>query len=345
MVGSMKAVVLDAFHQDFTIREMPIPEIGSDEVLIKVMASGICGTDIHIQGGKIESVKPPYTPGHETAGILVEKGSDVSGFEIGDHVIVAIDIVCHRCRFCLEKRENLCQDLVRIGFERNGGHAQYLACPAENLVKISKKIAFEKAAIIADAVACMYHAIKNQGAVKQGSRVCILGIGGLGMQGVQITKELGGTVYCTSRQDKKLEIAKTLGADALINTACTDLQSHIVELTDGEMCDVVFDNIGIESSIMQSLSILKPGGKVIIVGYLDESFKAPYMDMMMHEKEIIGIRGSRRADLVEAVRLIEDGKIDPHVYKTYPLGKFNEAICDLREGRSLGRTVIFPQEV
>ena len=114
----------------------------------------------------------------------------------------------------------------------------------------------------------MYHAFKTQGNVRAGDKVCIMGIGGLGLQGLQIGKLFGAEVYCTSRQEKKLKIAKKFGADGLINTKVSDLNEEIAMITDGEMCDVVFDNIGIESSIEQGLCICRPGGKVIIVGYL-----------------------------------------------------------------------------
>jgi propanol-preferring alcohol dehydrogenase len=114
---------------------------------------------------------------------------------------------------------------------------------------VSPALPFEKAALIPDSVSCMYHAIKTQGNVRAGEKVLILGIGGLGIQGVQIAKYFGAEVFCTSRQDEKLKIAEEFGADHKINTKTTDLYREISRLTNGEMCDVVFDNIGIASSI------------------------------------------------------------------------------------------------
>lgn len=173
-----------------------------------------------------------------------------------------------------------------------------------------------------------------------GSKVLILGAGGLGLQGVQIAKQFGAWVCVTSRHNEKLDIAKNLGADEGINTKTTDLQEEIVKLTGGEMLDVVFDNIGLLNTVQESMSLLRPGGKLILVGYNEKQFLVNYQDVINREKEIIGIRGSVRQDLTEVIKLVEQGKIKPFIHKTYPLEKINEALTELREGRTLGRTVI-----
>lgn len=337
---TMKAAVLEEFKKELVIKEIPIPVPKRGEVLIKVRASGLCGTDLHIQDGRLPTIKLPYVPGHETAGEVWAIGEDVEGFEIGDRVIVAIDILCNTCRFCTTGRGNLCVNLTRLGFERDGGHQEYMIAPATNLLKFNDKVPFEKAAIIPDAVACMYHAIKNQAQVRATDRICILGVGGLGFQGIQIAKHFGAEVFCTSRNDEKLETAKKFGADHIINTSKQDLYEYIKDTTSGEMCDAVFDNIGISSSIQTGLDICRPGGKVIIVGYSEDTFQAELQSTAMKEKEIIGIRGSNRRDLVETIRLVEKGIIDPYIYKTYALEDINLALEELKEGKSLGRTVL-----
>lgn len=340
----MKAAVLEEFHKEFIIRELEVPSPKRDEVLVKVRASGICGTDLHIQDGRLSTIKLPHVPGHEIAGEVWAVGDEVKGFDKGDAVIVAIDIICNNCRYCQTGRGNLCNHLIRIGFERNGGHEEFVVVPSSNLVKFNKKVPFEKAAIIPDAVACMYHAIKNQGQVRATDKICILGVGGLGFQGIQIAKYFGAEVYCTSRKDEKLRIADAFGSDCSINTEKQDLFETIKEKTFGEMCDVVFDNIGNEESIQASLDICRPGGKVIMVGYSKESFRANYQSTAMKEKEIIGIRGSNRRDIIEVTRLVEAGVIDPFVTKTYPLEEINQAMQDLRQGKSPGRTVLVMNE-
>lgn len=333
-----RAAFLKEFNKEFVIENVPVPKPGRDEALVRVRASGLCGTDIHIQEGKISTVKLPYTPGHEMAGEIYELGEEVNNVKVGDHVTVHLDIPCKICRFCRTGRPNLCKNLVRIGFERNGSHQEYAVVPAENVFKISPSMPFEHAAIIPDAIACTYHSIK--GKVQAGDRVCIMGVGGLGFHAVQIAKIFGAEVIATSRKNEKLDLSKEFGADYVINTAKTDLTQEVRRITDGEMCDVVFDNIGLESTIQQSLDICRPGGKVIVVGYTDETFRVNYQDVMKYEKEIIGIRGSTPQEMIEVIRMVESGKIIPYVYKTYSLSEINEAIKDLKEGRSPGRTVI-----
>ncbi len=338
----MKAAILKKYNSDFEIEDIDVPIPHKDEILIKVRASGLCGTDLHIQEGKIPTVKLPFIPGHETAGEIEELGENVTGFNKGDHVVIAIDIICGKCRFCLTGRENLCRDLTRIGFERNGGHAEYVVVPKEVVHKIDKGVPFDQAAIIPDAVACMYHAFKSQGKVTANQKICILGLGGLGFQGIQLAKLFGAEVFCTSRQEEKIQIAERYDPDGLINTQKQDLFEEIGRLTKNEMCDVVFDNIGIQSSIQESINITRPGGKVIVVGYIDPTFVVNYQNVMLNEKEIIGMRGSTRQDLIEAVSLVEKRKIIPFVYKQHSLLDINIAMEEMRKGLSFGRTVLIP---
>lgn len=340
----MLAAVMREFHKDLSLEEIPIPKPGRGEVLVKVMASGLCASDLHLQDGKIASCRLPYVPGHEMAGVIVQLGDEVEGLETGDHIVAGIDIICGNCRFCRKGETNRCTGLVRIGFERNGSHEQYCVIPAANAFKISENVPFEQACILPDAVACTYHSIKTQGKVTAGDRVLILGVGGLGLQAVQIAKHFGAEVFATSRQDKKLEIAKSFGADHVINTKTANLYEEIVRLTDGEMLDVVFDNIGIETSVEESLQLVCKGGKVVVVGYSDENFVCNFQDLVIKEKEVIGIRGSTRQDLAEAICLVEKGIVVPYIYKTYPLREINEALSSLRNGGALGRTVVLPHE-
>ena len=263
---TMKSAVLRQFGQPLVIEEKPIPVPGSGEVLVKVCASGLCVSDLHIQDGMIGTVRLPYTPGHEMAGIVAQVGEGVTAVDIGDHVVGAIDITCGTCKYCLGGRTNLCRNLVRVGFERDGSHEEYCVIPAANAFKVANWVSFDQMTSITDAVGCMYNAIKNRAKVQPGHRVLILGTGGLGMNAIQIAKIFGAEVYATSRQKEKLDISLEMGADAAINTKEQNLYDEIVRLTNGEMCDVVIDNIGIKSSINESLRLVCPGGRVVVAG-------------------------------------------------------------------------------
>ncbi|MEW6549395.1 MAG: zinc-binding dehydrogenase [Spirochaetota bacterium] len=336
----MKSAILRHFGRPLEIEEKPIPSPGPGEVLVKVCASGLCVSDLHIQDGIIGTVRLPYTPGHEMAGIISQVGEGVTRVRPGDHVVCAIDITCGNCKYCLSGRTNLCKNLVRVGFERDGSHQEFCVIPSANAFKVADWVPFDQLTSITDAVGCMYNALKNRAKIQPGTRVLILGTGGLGMNAIQIAKIFGATVYATSRQKEKLDISLEMGADAVINTKEQDLHGEIVRLTDGEMCDVVIDNIGIKSSINDALKLVCAGGKVIVSGYNDPCFEADYQDIMKFEKEILGMRGMTKLDLVEVIGLVEAGKIVPFIYMSIPFERINEGLEMLRTGKAKGRVVL-----
>lgn len=344
MKGMMKAAVLKQFGQPLVIEEKPIPEPGPGEVLVRVRASGLCVSDIHIQDGIIKTVKLPYTPGHEMAGEVAALGSGVTRLAVGDHIVAAIDIICGNCRYCLSGRTNLCQSLVRIGFERDGSHEEYCVIPEQNAFPVANWIPFEQVTGLPDAVGCMYNAIKNRAKVAPGDRVLILGTGGLGMNAIQIAKMFGAEVYATSRRTEKLQLSIQMGADAVINTSTANLHEEVARLTSGQMCDVVIDNIGIKSSIGQALDIVCSGGKVIVSGYNDPVFEADFQDVMKFEKEIIGMRGMTRKDLADVIHLVEMKRLVPYVYKTLPFDQINDGLAILRSGTAKGRVVLMMED-
>ncbi len=342
MTGKMKAAVLKKFGSPLTVETMDIPLPGPDEVLVKVMASGLCVSDVHIQDGIISSVRVPYIPGHEMAGVVAELGENVkeNGLKIGQHVVCGIDIVCGKCTLCRMGRENLCRERVRVGFERNGSHAEYAVVPYTNLFPISESIPFEQAAIIPDAVACMYHAMRHQGQVQQGSKVLFYGTGALGLQGVQLAKVFGCEIFAAARTQAKLDKAAQFGAAHLINTRRQDLYAEINGQTGGEMCDVIFDLVGNTDTVDMLLKCVRPGGKLVALAYGEDHFTVNCQELVIQEKEVLGIRGSTRQDLMDSIKLVESGKIVPYVSKTYSLDQINEALDSLRACQSLGRSAI-----
>ena len=337
----MKAAVLREFNQPLNIETLPMPEPQPGEALVKIMASGLCMTDCHIQDGIISSVRLPYIPGHEMAGIIEEFGPATyhKGLDVGDHVICGIDLACGSCALCRSKRENLCLKRVRIGFERNGSHAEYAVVPVHNLHKIADHVPFEQAAIIPDAVACMYHSIVDSARARQGETALVFGVGGLGLQGIQMLKHLGLTVVASGRTDAKLQLAKDFGADYTINTLQQDLSSAVMNITRGLGCDLAFDLAG-TGRYDELLRSVRPGGKIIALAYAAESFQGNFQEMVIKEKEIIGVRGSTTQNLIDCINLVEEGIIVPAVSRTYPLEQINDALANLRSGRSLGRSVL-----
>ena len=233
---------------------------------------------------------------------------------------------------------------MRVGFERDGSHAQYALVPAANLYPIADHVPFDQAAILPDAVACMYHAIADVARVSPGERALVYGIGGLGLQGVQLLKRFGATIFAAGRTKAKLELAERLGVDALIQTSTEDLQSAVLSLTEGYGADVAFDLVGNDESCDLMLSCVRPGGRVVSLAYAVDRFSGNYQEMVIKEKEILGVRGSTRQNMLDVIDLVERGEIAPIVTAHYNLAEINEALDALRESRGLGRSVLLMED-
>jgi D-arabinose 1-dehydrogenase-like Zn-dependent alcohol dehydrogenase len=324
MSQTMRAVVVSRYGGSLEAATRPMPRIAPGEVLVRVRASGLCSTDLHLLSGRQPLGELPRIVGHELAGDVVEVGAGVTEWRIGDRVTAAIDVTCGRCRHCRSGNTQRCRTMTRIGFERDGGHADYVAVPAANLVALPPEISYEGAAILPDAVACMYHSLIHQGNIGIGQRVLILGVGGLGIHGVQIAKSAGADVLATSRRPQRLALAERYGAIA-IDTARGSLDAAVAKLTDGEGVDVVADNIGTRESVRQGLALLRPGGRFLVVA------------LFKHEQQIIGCRGSTKQDLIDVVDLVRKGRVTPILGASYPLARIREAAGRLESGHLSGR--------
>ena len=336
---TMKAIAVTQYGGKLTIIEAPVPRPGPNEVLVHVRASGLCSTDTHLLNGKQPLGSLPRILGHETAGDIVELGSNVNNWHINDRVTVGVDVTCGVCRFCLSGQTQLCMHKVRLGFERDGGHCEYVTVPTTNLVHIPESISYEQASILPDAVACTYHSLVGQGKLALGQIIVILGVGGLGIHGVQIAVRAGAKVIATSRRPDRLKMAEKYGAIP-VNTNTQSLDAVVKELTGGEGVDVIMDNIGNNASIAQGIKILRPGGKFLVVAYLEDTFQIPSIPLFSQEFEFIGCRGSTRKDLVDVVHCVEEGIIEPVIGARFDLEEIDQAVECLENSQMIGRIVL-----
>lgn len=339
MTETMRAVVVPRYHGELEVMSRPVPRPAPGEVLLRVHASGLCSTDLHLLQGRMLLGELPRIVGHESAGEVVALGDGVSDWKIGDRATVAIDVVCGACRHCLTGQMQRCTAMKRIGFERDGGHTEYLALPAANLAAIPPELDYAAAAILPDAVACMYHSLICQGKVGIGQKVLILGVGGLGIHGVQIARMAGAQVMATSRREERLKLAEQFGA-VPVNPTWQSPKDLVAEFTHHEGVDVVVDNIGNRASVLEGLSLLRPGGKFLVVGYLDEMLEFPSIPLFKTELEIIGCRGSTKQDLIEVIRLVQQGQLTPVIGAHYPLEQIRTATERLTNGDLVGRIVL-----
>jgi len=339
MAETMRALVVARYGGRLELADRPVPRPGSGEVLVRVRASGLCGTDVHLLSGRMPLGELPRILGHETAGDVVELGPAAAGWAVGDRVIVAIDVVCGQCRHCLGGHTQRCKAMRRIGFERDGGHAEYVAVPAVNLIRLPDGLGYEAAAILPDAVACMYHSLICQGQVRPDQTVLILGAGGLGIHGVQVARWVGAAVIATSRRAERLRMAEQHGAIP-VNPATHSLADAVMGHTRGEGVDVVVDTVGTRASVREALSLLCPGGKLLVVAYVDETFEVPAIPLFKPEREIIGCRGASKQDLVEVVQLTAAGQLAPVIGARYSLEEAATAAERLAAGDVVGRIVL-----
>jgi len=337
----MKTLILEAYNHPLRLIERERPLLDQDEVLLKVRACGICQTDLKIIRGEIPPpiVTLPHILGHEVAGEVVALGDKVSGIRTGDLGVVYSYVTCHACERCMTGRENICNSVRRVGFELDGGFAEYLKIPAYNFCSFRKDLPLHQMAILPDAIGTTYHAVMTQSGIKAGQNMLIVGSGGLGIHALQFAKLCGARVLVVDRDQNALTLARQYGADETLSPE--EAPSRIADLTQGEGVDVVIEIVGSPETLSWSLPSLKRGGRLIIVGYAPGR-PFPLDTMLMHyrEYEIVGCRFVTKAELLQIIKLVEQGKITPVVTKTYPFEQANEALNDLRDQRSIGRTVL-----
>jgi len=337
-------MVLREFHQPFVPAEMPRPSIGPGELLIKVKGCGVCYTDVKIASGLTPDIPLPRVLGHEVAGEVAGLGEGVKNFREGDRVSLYFYLNCGKCEYCRQQRENLCVNLrARIGFQWDGGYAEYTKVPATHAFPIPPAVSFEEAAILTDAVATPLHALREQAQLQAGETLVIIGAGGLGLQAVQIGKLLGARVLSVDLEEKRLAMAKALGAEKTFQGTGKDLEDSILAYTQGRGVDTVLDLVGKNETLHSSLAVLKKGGKLVLVGYsFDQPFSIFPAVIMRGEFRIIGSRACRLRNLEEVIDLVAAKKIKPLVTETFPLEQVNEVHARLKRNEILGRVVLRP---
>jgi 2-desacetyl-2-hydroxyethyl bacteriochlorophyllide A dehydrogenase len=339
----MKALVLRDYNKDMFLEDVADPIPGPLDIILRVKACGVCGTDLKILSGRIPPpiVTLPHTPGHEIAGEVVAIGSAVKNISVGQKGIVYFYVGCKDCEMCRTGRENVCFSIRRLGFELPGGFAELVKMPAYNFCPFREGISLHEIAILPDAVATPYHALKTMAGVKAGQDVLIMGVGGLGIHAVQIAKLMGARVFAVARREGPLRLASEHGADFVIDSSEEGSSKKVMEMTQGRGVDVVIENVGSAQSMGWSLPCLKRRGRLVLVGY-DPLNPYPLNPMEMHYNEwiICGSRVSTKQELLEVIDLVERGKIKPIVYKRFPWENANGAIQEIQKRTGIGRTVL-----
>ena len=337
----MKATVFYGPGQPLKLEEVPTPEIGPEEALVKVAACGVCHTDLHYLDGVPTFKKPPLILGHEASGTVEDVGEKVSKVKKNDRVLIPPVLACGVCHNCSIGRGNICQSMVMIGNTVDGAYAEYIKVPAKDLILLPPEIPLEEASIISDAMSTPYHAIKNRAGIRPGDSVVIYGCGGVGLNAVQIAAASGASVIAVDIIEEKLKLAIELGATAVINAKKEDPVKAVRKVMKGGV-DVAVEAIGNPDVMRQAFGSVKEGGRVVVAGYADKDLCVSAARLMFRELEVVGSLGCRAADFPPLVDLVRRGRLKLLVSDKMPLDQINEALKMLREGRIFTRAIVIP---
>jgi propanol-preferring alcohol dehydrogenase len=339
MAGTMRAAVVRSFGKPLAIEEVPVPSPRPGEVLVKIVASGVCHTDLHAADGDWP-VQPmlPFIPGHEGAGIVAAVGPGVTKLKEGDKVGIAwLHDACGSCEYCITGWETLCEGQHNSGYSVNGSFAEYAIGSADYIGHLPERADFAEIAPILCAGVTTYKAIKEAD-VRPGEWMAIFGVGGLGHIAVQYAKAMGLHVAALDIGQDKLALARDLGADIAVDAGAGDAAAQIVKATGGGVHGVVVTAVS-PPAFSQALSLVRRKGTVTLVGLPPGNFATPIFDVVLKRITIRGSIVGTRKDLAEALDFAAEGKVRAHIARR-PLEAINAVFADLKSGKVNGRIVL-----
>lgn len=336
---TMRAAVVRAFGEPLRIEEVPIPRPGLGEVLVKVVASGVCHTDLHAADGDWP-VRPglPFTPGHEGAGIVAAVGAGVRGLKEGDPVGVAwLHDACGACEHCWTGWETLCERQRNSGYGVNGSFAEYAIGDAGFVGRLPKDPDFVTMAPILCAGVTTYKGIRET-EVRPGEWLAVSGVGGLGHVAIQYAKAMGLHVAAIDVAEDKLTLARALGAEVTVDARSPDAAAQIVRQTGGGAHGVLVTAVS-PPAFAQAIQMVRRRGTVSLVGLPPGEFRTPIFEVVLKRITLRGSIVGGRQDLAEAIALAAEGKVRPEV-STARLEDVNRVFADLKAGKVNGRVVM-----
>ncbi|WP_077533304.1 zinc-dependent alcohol dehydrogenase [Massiliimalia massiliensis] len=323
----MKAAVWTDYNK-VELQEVPVPEISSTEALVKVHSAGVCATDLEVITGRFSYGRPPHILGHEIAGEIVAVGADVEERRIGERVVIETSIGCGTCRECKNGDRHLCSQMEEIGTApHQGGYAQYVKAPADNLVLIPDNVSYDEAGIV-ESVVCPVGGLMRLG-VRFGETVLVYGVGPAGIAFIQGAKAMGaGKVIAVARNDERLQRAKKFGADLLINSKKEDVREKVMEFTGGKGAGLVCEAAGSGATTRSAFECVKRAGRIMLYGIpnKDQANEFSSLDIIMNQLEVYGVLGNPHV-WEPLLTLVSSGRINlkDMVYTALPLSEINKA--------------------
>jgi propanol-preferring alcohol dehydrogenase len=336
---TMRAAVVREFGKPLVIEERPVPEPGAGELLVRVVASGVCHTDLHAANGDWP-VKPrlPFVPGHEAAGYVAGVGPGVDGFKEGEPVGVPwLHDACGHCEHCETGWETLCEAQHNTGYSVDGGYAEYVLAKADYVARLPARTDFFAIAPILCAGVTTYKGLKETETMP-GEWVAISGIGGLGHVAVQYAKAMGLNVLAIDVNDAKLSLARSAGADAVVNATVGCAVDEVRKIVRGGVHGVLVTAPSV-GAFRQGIGMARRHGTVVLVGLPAGEFPISIFDVVLKRITIRGSIVGTRRDLDEAIAFAANGKIHCH-HVNRPLAEINQIFKDMAAGQIEGRVVL-----
>ncbi len=307
-------------------REVPIPEPKEQEVLIKIMKIGICGSDIHVYHGTHPFTSYPITQGHEVSGEIVKLGSKVEGFSIGQKVTIEPQVTCGTCYLCRTGKYNLCENLKVMGFQTTGTASEYFAADAAKVTLLPDELSFDEGAMI-EPLAVAVHAVNQSGGVTD-KNIVIIGSGPIGNLVAQAAKAKGAkSVLVADISQCRLEIVRECGIDLVVNTKNKDLGEAILDCFGKDKADIIYDCAGNDISMGQAIKYARKGSQIILVAVFGKMANIDLAVLNDHELDLNTTMMYRHGDYVEAIKLVKEKKINLVGLMTnhFPFKKYQEA--------------------
>lgn len=345
MTKTMRAQVVEA-PDKMVLKEIPVPEITDDEVLIKIKYCGICGSDWSIYKGKYAKDKLPLITGHEFWGTIEQAGKNVKGFKVGDRVAADICLTCGTCYFCRRGDGLLCETFTQLGIHANGGFAEYVAAPWKNLYLLPDDMDDYTCTFVEPMTACLQAAKRMD--VKFGSSVVVIGCG-LGILHAALAKLRGAApVIVIGDNAERLAVAKKMAADYVINIHDTpDVVQEVKKLTGGVGADYVLEAVGSSKTYEQAFAMLRRGGKIEAFGICaqDDHASLPPYEFVLGEKKVSGSCAGIGNDWGDAITLLKYKRVDPSPMFSLvvPLEELENALLELRTNPRLIKVFVSPE--
>lgn len=306
--------------------ERPVPAAGQGQVVVKMLAVGICASDVQIYHGRHKYVKFPIVQGHEGIGIVHETGPGITHVKKGDRVTIQQQLACGECQACKKGRHNVCHALRCIGIHEDGLFTEYFLSPAWNVVKVPDTFTTDKGMLVEPASVGVNSA--RIAGVKQGERAVIIGAGIIGNFTAQACRAMGASdVMVADIADAKLDVARENGITRCVNTKSADLGEAIREAWNGELPDVVFDCAGIEATLKQAISVVANASRVVIVANFKDPVTLEVPTFQRREIAILSVMGTVKESTIEAIEFLHEDKMTVNgiISGRFPLAKMKEA--------------------